>query len=200
MRQGSGAMGRRRRRPAARTDCARLQRLHRLHDPHRGIPPLSGRQAAYPNGQARAHDEPAWCDWVRVASGQPARRRRFFDAAPRWLFWSLPPGVDGRDGPSLFLCFSDVWPSASPVARRPARTREWTAGRMGRGTFGSLPSSKRPSLALPRDAGPLLLHLRLRLHLLLRQLLRRHRHLRWHRLARADASMLTDAVMAHAAY
>jgi hypothetical protein len=71
---------------------------------------------------------------------------------------------------------------------------------MGRGTFGSLPASKRPSLALPRDAGPLLLHLRLHLLLLLRQHLRRHRHLRWHRLARADASMLTDAVMAHAAY
>jgi hypothetical protein len=127
-----------RRRPAARTDCARLQRLHRLHDPHRGIPPLSGRQAAYPNGQARAHDEPAWCDWVRVASGQPARRRRFFDAAPRWLFWSLPPGVDGRDGPSLFLCFSDVWPSASLVARDVQHAHvngplgAWAEGRLAR--------------------------------------------------------------------
>jgi hypothetical protein len=39
------------------------------------------------------------------------------------------------------------------------------------------------------DVEPLLLHLHLHL------LLHRHRHLRWHRIARADASMLTDAVM-----
>jgi hypothetical protein len=100
-------------------------------------PSEGARRASLVRLGASGREWPASVAWARAGGSW---------VQPRWLFWSLPPGVDERDGPSLFLCFSDVWPSASPVAREvprsQARTREWTDGRMDgskRGTFGSLP-------------------------------------------------------------